>query len=387
MSEGTDTRKNPTREIAHAPGVIDARESAIIRRRSAVIVGARVRSLGLAALLSMTSGCGGSGLSVSTGSSDTVPSWPPAGPTVGGDAPRETVESAAHRTPLVFTRPVPGIAVREGEAHGIGYLEVVLGETDTEARLPMMFLIHGRGDRPHIPGGPFSQLPYAMRVIMPRAPALAGEGFSWLPVVVAEGRTELLATSLHEVADRLALVIEELRAERPTLGPTLVGGFSQGGLLSFTIAIEHPEIVGIALPLAGWLPPPLEPRTTATVHNPPIRALHGADDARIPAQPTVEGVERLRALGYDVSLEVFPRTAHEMSDVMNERFRALLVRALSAIWEQRSDLADPVTQATTTAQSSQGDQPPAADPEPPEDEPPPHRRTRRVSRRPRHRRR
>ena len=291
MSEGTDTRKNPTREIAHAPGVIDARESAIIRRRSAVIVGARVRSLGLAALLSMTSGCGGSGLSVSTGSSDTVPSWPPAGPTVGGDAPRETVESAAHRTPLVFTRPVPGIAVREGEAHGIGYLEVVLGETDTEARLPMMFLIHGRGDRPHIPGGPFSQLPYAMRVIMPRAPALAGEGFSWLPVVVAEGRTELLATSLHEVADRLALVIEELRAERPTLGPTLVGGFSQGGLLSFTIAIEHPEIVGIALPLAGWLPPPLEPRTTATVHNPPIRALHGADDARIPAQPTVEGVE------------------------------------------------------------------------------------------------
>jgi phospholipase/carboxylesterase len=225
----------------------------------------------------------------------------------------------------------PGVHVREGEVEGIAYLEVVLGHVDPESALPLLVVIHGRGDRPRIPGGPFDGLSHPVRVVMPRGPILVGEGFGWLPVLVAEGRTELLASALHDVAARLARVITRIRAIRACRGPTIVSGFSQGGMLAVTLAVHHPDVVGVAFPLAGWLPPPLWPVGPAPPGAPPIRALHAIDDERIAFAPTRDAYDRLRELGWDIEVAAFDDVGHAMSAEMDERVHAWLDAALDGV--------------------------------------------------------
>lgn len=253
--------------------------------------------------------------------------------TSGGEA---SLAAGAEATPAVsFDTPIPAdspaVRAREAEAEGIRYLEVVLGEVAFDADLPLVVIIHGRGDVPRVPGFPFYGVSEPMRIVMPQAPTPLPEGgYSWLPVVVADGRTAELAAAMREQAARIARLIDHVRRERRTRGAPIVTGFSQGGLLGFALAVHHPEVVGTALPNAGWLPPPLVPEALRPgVAYPRIRSMHGTMDERVPIGPTRESVERLRALGLDVELREMEGVPHTMSPEMNTLFAEWLTEALA----------------------------------------------------------
>lgn len=253
-------------------------------------------------------------------------------------APRPRVPESA---PAVYQEPTPGVHIREGEVEGLGYLEVVIGDVEPDAPLPLVVVIHGRGDRPRIPGGPFEGLSHPVRVILPRGPMIVGAGFGWLPVVVRDNQPELLSAGLRDMGDRIARLVTRVRAERQTVGPTILSGFSQGGMLSITIAVRHPDLAGVVFPLAGWLPPQLWPTDPAPAGAPQVRAMHARDDERIPFDPTRESYERLRALGWDLALSAYDGVGHTMSPEMDATFHAWLERALAAIASGQGPLADP----------------------------------------------
>lgn len=236
--------------------------------------------------------------------------------------------------------------VAYGEVDGIRYLEMVFGEADPDEPLVTLWIFHGRGDRARVPGGPFWDLPRPVRIFVPQAPAPLGEGYSWLPYRVGEGRTAELAAALEATADRLARIIARFAEERPTAGRPIVTGFSQGGHLTYALALRHPELVGYALPNAGWLPPMSLPSLDEPGRFPPIRSLHGTADARVPHGPTAALIEALTTAGLDASLEPFEGVGHEMTGEMDARFRALLERALEHVAPARLDaLAQPVHEA------------------------------------------
>lgn len=271
------------------------------------------------------------------------PPWPPplpprvelepGEPEVVPDAPSPPDPVLVDDAPL-GPEATPGdgdvIEVVEGELDGIRYLEMILGEAADDEPLPTLWILHGRGDRARVPGGPFFELPRPVRVFVPQAPTPVGDGFSWLPHRVAEGRTAELAAALEAMADRLAHLIDHFTRARPMLGRPMVAGFSQGGLLSFAIALRHPEAVERAFPSAGWLPPSSVPDLSEPSRFPPIRALHGTLDERIPVEPTRALVEQLRAAGLDVELVEAEGAGHEMSPAMEAQLRAWLEEALAA---------------------------------------------------------
>ena len=83
---------------------------------------------------------------------------------------------------------MPGLHVRTGTAQGLYYIEAVFGEdVSFNDTMPMAVLIHGRGDRARIPGGPFWGLGAPLRVIVPQAPDPLGTGTSGCRC--ASGRT------------------------------------------------------------------------------------------------------------------------------------------------------------------------------------------------------
>jgi phospholipase/carboxylesterase len=226
---------------------------------------------------------------------------------------------------------VEGVQAREHRVAGLYVLEVVLGHVPFDAELPLVVMLHGRGDRPRVPGGPFAGAPTPMRLILPRAPKPLGSGFTWLPLSVTENRADVMADTLRRRADQLAQVIAHFRTLRPSQGKVIVAGFSQGAMLTYSLAMLHPEHVDVALPIAGWLPPPLVPDEVPPVRRVPIRAIHGDADPVVRIEPTRQLVERLRGLGYEVEWVEEPGAAHVVSPTMNAQFERWLEAALERL--------------------------------------------------------
>ncbi len=260
-------------------------------------------------------------------------SWPPTAPvdldielratTRGRDEDKQVMTSAqlSEISSGLSSEDAPGVQVEEQYLAGLYYLEIVLGDVAMDAELPLLVVIHGRGDRPRVPGGPFFGVSAPMRIIAPRAPDKAGRGFTWFPVRTAQSKDSELGVWIKERAAQLAYLIETVLATRPTRGEPIINGFSQGGILTFALALLHPEVVGHAFPLAGWLPPHLvPPALDPTKPYPPIQAMHGKADLIVPYRWTNALVLKLETLGLDVQWRGFPRVKHSMSKPMNALF-------------------------------------------------------------------
>jgi len=219
----------------------------------------------------------------------------------------------------------PGFEVRDGEKDGMHYFEVVLGEAAFDDELPLVVVLHGRGSHAQIPGGPFRDLSHPVRLLVPQAPTPLRDGFQWIPVYVNQGLVDEFASTLFATAGRLARLIRDVVAERGVMGRSIVTGFSQGGIVTLALALYHDDVVGAALPMSSWLPPPLEPAyRRSDLSYPTIRAMHGNEDATVPITPTRELFARLAALGFDVVLQTFDGVGHETNGAMNELYHQWL---------------------------------------------------------------
>jgi phospholipase/carboxylesterase len=230
--------------------------------------------------------------------------------------------------------------VRRGSEAGFLYLEHLIGAIEPEKPIPLVVVLHGRASRAHIVGEGFRTLPHPVRVVCPQANDVLDDGYQWLPVRVGSGLVERLASSLFQISSELAAFIRSMVAAYPTAGRAIVTGFSQGGLVTLALAIHHDDVVGHALPIAGWLPPPLEPtyRRSDLVY-PAIRAMHGRSDQIVPLEDTRALFDRLASRRFDVELVEFEGVAHEVTGEMNALFRAWLEQAICRVVDDPTCIA------------------------------------------------
>lgn len=205
-----------------------------------------------------------------------------------------------------------------------------------DAPLPLVVAIHGLGDAPDRFCRLFDDFRAKARVACPRAFSRHGRaGWSWFPV-----RTDAAtqARDIGAAADRLAVAIEALRARRGAPAGVVVTGFSQGGALSLALAVRHPGLLTLAVPLGGWLPEGLHPTLgpaegASTRKGPsvaPIEALHGEADERIAPGPTRDLVTALAAGGANASFRAFPGVGHALPPEVRSAAFAAIERGLDA---------------------------------------------------------
>lgn len=94
----------------------------------------------------------------------------------------------------------------------------------------------------------------------------------------------------------------------------MVGGFSQGALLAYAMAVRHPDDIVIAVPIGGRIPRALVPVRGA--RTAPITALHGVEDNRISIELARDGIAALRDAGIDATLIDYPATGHTITPAM-----------------------------------------------------------------------
>jgi phospholipase/carboxylesterase len=219
-----------------------------------------------------------------------------------------------------------------GTAAGLRYLEIVRGGASPDEQLPLLLVIHGLGDKPHHDWLQAVDVDsnVKVRMILPQAPTPHGDGFSWFPYRAGSLDQAALAQGISAAAERLTRMITVLRTQRPTRGRAVVSGFSQGGMLSYAVALSRPELVEFAVPISGMLPGPLWPVRARTVGwFPRIRSLHGKADSVVRIDVDQQLVERMRQLGYPVELVAFEATGHTITPAMSAIVRGALNEALA----------------------------------------------------------
>jgi phospholipase/carboxylesterase len=225
-------------------------------------------------------------------------------PTGAVDAAGRVAPDAALAPPPARERPVLGPSELET-------ISVVTGGAAPTDTLPLVIALHGAGNTPEGFAALFDGFEHRARVVLPRGPLKLAEGRAWLPFQVSE---DVLAGTLATLADKVAALTDEVAASHPTEGPAIVTGFSQGGLVAFVVATQHPERFRAAVPLGAALPQIAWPDPALFVRDRPVlRALAGVADDYAPPTDVRRGVVKLRLSSLDATVRLYADTGHVVS--------------------------------------------------------------------------
>jgi phospholipase/carboxylesterase len=215
-------------------------------------------------------------------------------------------------------------------ALGLAYVRVMAGGAESGDAAPLIVALHGLGDRPENFVKLFSQFRARARIVAPHSREAYSDGFAWFGP--SSPTSDESAPALAKAADEVAAFIDKAAKAWPILGKPLVVGFSQGGALSYAIAVRHTDSIGAAFPIGGWLPPPLWPTNRASSPL-PIFAFHGNADDRVPLERDRAGTTQLEKLGFATHFEIAEGIGHSIPPEISEPLFAVLA---AEVEKQRS---------------------------------------------------
>ncbi len=208
------------------------------------------------------------------------------------------------------------------------FVEQILGGASPNVPLPTIIAMHGLGDRPERFAQLFQGYDRPVRLILVRGPDDYGSGARWFATRVGDDRPEALAQGMTKAAIQVAHLIDGLQRAGRISGRPTVTGFSQGGMVTLALAVQHPDILGQAIAIGGWLPPPLWPEPGPARDGPPIIALHGQADRIVPFAPAQAAITALAERGRPARMIPFPGLGHSISGPLRAQFFALLDEGL-----------------------------------------------------------
>jgi len=197
---------------------------------------------------------------------------------------------------------------------------------------PTILTLHGRGANaldllglaPHLCNGKFLMICPQGPLETPIGPDAFG--YAWYPMSMGGppdigailSSRQMLQQFLDSCLQRYSINAKKL----------VVLGFSQGGVMAYSLALSNSErFVGLAV-LSSWLPKELIPELSIKegVQSLPTLVQHGSQDQLIEVQRARDSVEQLRTLRvpltyreYDMGHEITPRGLSDLSAWLEEK--------------------------------------------------------------------
>ena len=205
---------------------------------------------------------------------------------------------------------------------------------------PTLLMLHGRGANaldllglaPYLCGGKFL-------VLCPQAPLQvplggAAVGYEWYPITMG-GPLDLRAVmaAREELRTFLAEALQRYPIDSKKLA---VLGFSQGGVMAYSLGFGEPERFAALAVLSSWLPQDLLstlPDVPATEQL-PVLIQHGSRDELVDIGRARQSVETLRNLRvpityreYDMGHEISARSLGDLSAWLQEKVLSPIILA------------------------------------------------------------
>jgi phospholipase/carboxylesterase len=224
---------------------------------------------------------------------------------------------SSHAGGDTFLTPPKGLP-----ASSLRVVRRTLGETDPSTPLAWIVAFHGLGDTPEGFAHLFDGLSLKAHVYFVQAPMKYGAGYDWFGARLL-GDPAALAVGIQERLQDIERLVSVLALQPQNRGDAIVTGFSQGGILSYAVAVAGLPHVRATLPLAGWLPPSL----AGSLPVLPVHAFHGENDAVVPFSGARHMVDTWQQRGKDensLSLRTYTGVAHSVSHRMRRDWAARL---------------------------------------------------------------
>ena len=205
---------------------------------------------------------------------------------------------------------------------------------------PAILALHGWGANaqdllglaPHLCDGRFL-------VMCPQGPmelpvGYGALGYGWFPLTLGD---PVNVPAILSARDQLRDFLDSSLTRYPIDRNRIVAlGFSQGGVLSYGLALGEPERFAGLVALSSWLPEELAAAfsTQETKPLPPTLVHHGSADELIEVGRARESVETLRTLRapvtyreYDMGHEINSRSLADLSEWLQEKVLSPIIVA------------------------------------------------------------
>ena len=149
-------------------------------------------------------------------------------------------------------------------------------------------------------------------------------GYGWYPLVPGTPpKPQELETARQRILNFLDAAAERYPIDAKKLG---VVGFSQGGVMAYTLALSEPQRFAALAALSTWCPPDaVENADPDTLRYLPTLIQHGSRDELVTVDRARESVETLRALRlpltyreYDIGHEINHRGLADLSEWLRD---------------------------------------------------------------------
>jgi phospholipase/carboxylesterase len=213
-------------------------------------------------------------------------------------------------------------------------------EPDGDGPHPTILTLHGRGANaldllglaPYLCKGKFLMICPQGPLETPIGPDAFG--YAWYPMTMG-GPPDIgaILSSRQMLQQFLDSCLQRYPVDAKKL---VILGFSQGGVMAYSLALSSPErFAGMAV-LSSWLPKELIPKLSVKegVQSLPTMMQHGTRDQLIELQRARDSVEQLRTLRvpltyreYDMGHEITPRGLTDLSAWLEEKVLSPIIVA------------------------------------------------------------
>ena len=205
---------------------------------------------------------------------------------------------------------------------------------------PTLLVLHGWGANaldllglaPHLAAGRFLVLCPQGPVQTPLGPGVVGYG--WYPLIPGTPpKPQELWTARQRILNFLDAAAERYPIDAKKLA---VVGFSQGGVMAYTLALGAPERFAALAALSTWCPPDAVENVADpdTLRYLPALIQHGSRDELVTVDRARESVETLRALRlpltyreYDIGHEINHRSLADLSEWLRDHVISPVIAA------------------------------------------------------------
>ena len=200
---------------------------------------------------------------------------------------------------------------------------------------PTILTLHGRGANafdllglaPYICSGRFMMICPQGPLAMPTGPG--STGYAWYPMSMGGSPdVEAILAARKSLENFLEACLRAYPVDAKKLALT---GFSQGGVMAYSLGLTNPEkFSGLAV-LSSWLPQELLSRLTlgATLPSLPVLVQHGTSDSTIEIERARNSAETLRQMRVGLTYREYPM-GHEINGNSLADLSAWLEKKLGA---------------------------------------------------------
>lgn len=209
-------------------------------------------------------------------------------------------------------------------ASGLSYRVL---EPQPEKPSKCLILLHGVGGNETNLVDLASGLDPDTLVVFARGPLQMGaQQFAWFRVAFTASGPRIVPEEAERSRTTLIAFVQQLQARHGIhAANTVIAGFSQGGILSASVALSAPERVAGFAVLSGRILPELEPQLASKERLSNLKAFigHGTQDSKLPVDWAHRSDALLNALGVEHQLRLYPMD-HGISAAMHADFLAWL---------------------------------------------------------------